>query len=35
MDFYYGSADSLGVLFPEEFGGPLSHKALTLAGGAV
>jgi len=35
MDFYYGLADSLGVLFPDEFGDSLPHKALMLAGAAV
>ena len=35
MDFFYGSADSLGMLFPDEFGNLLPHKALTLAGAAV
>ena len=34
-DFYYGTVDSLGALFPEEFGDSLPHKALSLAAGAV
>jgi hypothetical protein len=35
MEFYYGAADSLGILFQEEFGESLPHKALALAAAAV
>ncbi|KIM78574.1 hypothetical protein PILCRDRAFT_90534 [Piloderma croceum F 1598] len=34
IDFYYSSADSLGVLFPEEFRDSLPHKLLALAAAA-